>query len=708
MIINKVIINNFFCYLGSDNVVNFSKGLNIISAPNSAGKSQLFNTFYWTFFDKVYVDKDGQLGKKEWKNSNSVITCPDKLLNESSEGDLISSSVEISLTSSFHENIDQENDLVDYNFIKTVVYKKTGGELIIISKPELVISYEKGGETEYIQSHLHSNFLESIFPSSIRRFMWYQGETMDNLYDFSNNITLRNAINEISYYPMYDVMDKIVQASSVSIDEKVESILTKQNKLGNKEQELFREISELQRSIESKETQWGKLANEIAALEDDYASVEDKLKGFDEFLKIKTDMVKYEADLEITKEKLENIDITSKELLVNKWMLNGCESLIQAARPNLELLSEEIQKFEQKNNPVPANIPGPEYIERMLADHTCYICERDVEEDTPPYEALKRRLNDFELNINHRILQENYTDLNKARARLAKELPGIHDEIKESAGERTALIKKRNAIQKKLRNIFEEVGDDQRENIIKGAFNATQQMSKLNLLRQEISRKNRNKDFINSEVLRLKESLREKQSLKDDIVKKTDTNLVESAAAEYIKMFVKSIGKLRGIAYDRLIEEIQNESNRLYSLYLGNKQQGKIEIVDGIRIVDVATGETLANLNTGELVAQKLAVANSFLSLSSKKLNRSYPIIADAPTSELDAENTYNLTLNIGKSFEQIIIMSKDYVALSDTKIKSLIDEAGIVKYYKIENSKIDIEGANSRTNKKSFITEIK
>ena len=253
MIINKVIINNFFCYLGSDNVVNFSKGLNIISAPNSAGKSQLFNTFYWTFFDKVYVDKDGQLGKKEWKNSNSVITCPDKLLNESSEGDLISSSVEISLTSSFHENIDQENDLVDYNFIKTVVYKKTGGELIIISKPELVISYEKGGETEYIQSHLHSNFLESIFPSSIRRFMWYQGETMDNLYDFSNNITLRNAINEISYYPMYDVMDKIVQASSVSIDEKVESILTKQNKLGNKEQELFREISELQRSIESKE-----------------------------------------------------------------------------------------------------------------------------------------------------------------------------------------------------------------------------------------------------------------------------------------------------------------------------------------------------------------------------------------------------------------------------------------------------------------------
>jgi DNA sulfur modification protein DndD len=49
MIINKVVIRNFYCFL-DENVLEFTKGLNIISAVNSGGKSQLFNAFYWTFF----------------------------------------------------------------------------------------------------------------------------------------------------------------------------------------------------------------------------------------------------------------------------------------------------------------------------------------------------------------------------------------------------------------------------------------------------------------------------------------------------------------------------------------------------------------------------------------------------------------------------------------------------------------------------------
>jgi DNA sulfur modification protein DndD len=710
MIINRVTIQNFFCYLGDDNVFEFSKGLNIISAPNGAGKSQLFNTFYWTFFDKVYIDKDGQPGKKEWRNAINTSTCPDKLVLEASDGDKIISSVEIILTSNFHENleIEDDEDQVKYTFFKSIEYKKSGSEIVIISKPELVISYELSGETEFIPSHLQNSFLGRIFPESIRKFMWYQGETMDNLYDFGNNITLRNAINEISYYPMYDVMDKIVQASSKSIDDKIEKELGKQNKIGKQEQELFKDISDTIRNIESKESNIEKIQAEITNLEEEIAIVEDKLKGFDEFLKIKTEMVKYEGELENTKQKLESLDVLTKESLINKWMLNGCEHLIQAAVPNLELINLEIQKFQQVVNPVPYSLPGPEYIVKMLADHTCYICEREVEENTEPYFALKRRLNDFEENIANKLLQDNYTDLNRARARLIKELPGIAAEIRTSSEDRSALIKKRNLTQKKLRNIFEEVGEDQRVNIIKGAVNASQLVSKLQTLKQAISTKNKSRDYVNLEIQKLKGSLRELQSQKDAIVKKSDTNLIETVAADYIKMFVKSIGKLRGIAYDRLIEEIQNESNRLYSLYLGGKQQGRIEIGDGIRIVDEKTKDVLTNLNTGELVAQKLAVANSFLSLSSKKMNRSYPVIADAPTSELDSDNTYNLTLNIGKSFEQIIIMSKDYVSLPDDKIKSLIQEAGIAKYYKIENGLIDVDGVNSRTNKKSNIIPIK
>ena len=117
MIINKVVITNFYCFLG-ENILEFSKGLNIISAVNSGGKSQLFNAFYWTFFDQIYADVDNNSTKKEWKKSRNLIVCPDKLKVEAGQNEKITCSVEITLTNEFHENDDSKQELVEYTFLK--------------------------------------------------------------------------------------------------------------------------------------------------------------------------------------------------------------------------------------------------------------------------------------------------------------------------------------------------------------------------------------------------------------------------------------------------------------------------------------------------------------------------------------------------------------------------------------------------------------
>ena len=57
MKINSIQLQNFSCFL--DERFTFSEGLNIISAKNGAGKSQLFNAFYWTLFGKIYDRNDG-------------------------------------------------------------------------------------------------------------------------------------------------------------------------------------------------------------------------------------------------------------------------------------------------------------------------------------------------------------------------------------------------------------------------------------------------------------------------------------------------------------------------------------------------------------------------------------------------------------------------------------------------------------------------
>ena len=169
MIIKKIKIINFFCFV-DDNEFLFEKGLNIISSPNSGGKSMLFNAFYWTFFDKIYIDSEINNGKKEWKSSRNLILFPSSYKNKPSN-EKLTTSVVIDLEA---EHPNDEHELVTYTFEKTVIYEKIKNELTIFSKPQLEISYIDNGETKFIAPALHNLALANIFPESIRKFLWFQ------------------------------------------------------------------------------------------------------------------------------------------------------------------------------------------------------------------------------------------------------------------------------------------------------------------------------------------------------------------------------------------------------------------------------------------------------------------------------------------------------------------------------------------------------
>ena len=707
MIIEKVYIKNFFCYL-DDNEFDFNRGLNIISARNGGGKSQLFNAFYWVFFNRLYTNIGEINTRKRWKSADDIVLCPDHLKHTMEIGEEIETFVEISLLAPYFRDINANEDDVRYTFKKSVKYKKQGETMRPVFSTGLQIEYSMDNETHFAESFEIENLLNQIFPSNLRKFMWYQGETMDNLYDFSNNKTLRDAIDGISYFPIYDTLDKIVNLADENIDKQIYKKLRAEKKVSKEQNELINEIQRVQNEITIKTKNKINYESEISSIEDKIVSIETKLQGFDHFIKFKSQLVELEGELEQTKDKLEFIEHSTKDDLIKKWMLNGCENLINDAQKNLDFLNKEIQETSQIDNPVPITLPGPEYVEMMLKDNMCYICEREVEENSEPYEALKRRMNDFEINLQNRILTDNYTELNKYRSRLISDLPKINTEIEDVEKKKQTLIKKRNKLTKKINNLYSEIGTDSKSQLDDGAHTANKLTNQLRTYRLDVKAKTR---YLQDTMTSLKTYMSQLEQLKKKSEAFTESNdevvSAENKAKDYISLFVKSIGELKTKAYDKLIEELELESNRLYSLYLAGKEQGKIAFTrDGIRVLDYVTEEFLTGLNTGEEVAEKMAVANSFLSLSAKKMDRAYPLIADAPTSDLDAENTYNLTVNIGKSFDQMIIMSKDYSQFEGKNLENLIKDAQISKFYEVANILIDPEGENTRTNKRSIITD--
>jgi hypothetical protein len=709
MIINNVVINNFFCFLDRNELV-FKKGLNIISSPNSGGKSQLFNALYWTFFDKIYIQNDNS-STRSWRSAQNIIICPDAVSKNPSFTGKIKTFVEISLDAEHPDAIDDQNELVSYTFNKSMTYEKNGSLVNVFSKPELTISYIEHGETKIISSSMHNILLEKIFPESLRKFMWYQGETMDELYDFNQPHTLKYAIKEISYYPIYDNMEKIVKSSLSSIDLKIEKARKQSNTLTAEQGRLINEIRDKKNSIKSKEETINDYNERIRSINEDISVVEDKLRNSEKLSELKNQLYEKEYKLKSANLLIENIESELKTKLVSKWILAGCNKIIESVDSKLELINAEIQKYSRTTNPVPMSLPGPEYIERMLADKICYICERDVNEPSDAFNALKKRLDDFEKSANYKLLQDNYTDLNKAKRNVLDQLAGIKDEIESSNKKKIELFKQRSEANKEVQNLLKSSGSDS-DNIKSRGNTIDQNLSKHKSLRNEKESKVLTVKVLESEIFKLKEEIKLLDVKLESKTPAGNLNFIENIAKDYITLFNVVIEILNKEAYKKFITDLQLESNKLYSLYLGGKPQGEININEGIQVIDFKTKELLLNLNTAEQVAQKLAVANSFLSLSEKVKNKTYPLIADAPTSDFDPNNTINLTLNIGKSFDQMIILSKDYTSLSDLDRDKLIKNANIVKYYEFIFDKIDMtitdHESNSRLNKKTFIKTIK
>ncbi len=709
MIINNVVINNFFCFFDRNELV-FKKGLNIISSPNSGGKSQLFNALYWTFFDKVYIQNENS-STKSWRSAQNITICPDAFSKNPDFNGKIKTYVEISLEAEHPDIVSDQNDPVSYTFNKSMTYEKNGSNVIVFSKPELTISYIEHGETKIVSSNMHSNLLEKIFPESIRKFMWYQGETMDDLYDFNQPHTLKYAIKEISYYPIYDNMEKIVKSSLSSIDLKIEKARKQSNTLTAEQGKLINEIRDKKNSIKSKEETISDYNERIRTINEDISTVEDKLRNSEKFSELKNQLIEKEYKLKSVVLKIESIESELKTKLVSKWLLAGCNNIIESVDSKLEIINAEIQKYTKTSNPVPMSLPGPEYVERMLADKICYICEREVNEPSSAYEALKKRLDDFEKSANYKLLQDNYTDLNKAKRNVLDQIIGIKDEIESDNKRKIELYKQRNSANRDVQTLLKSSGSDI-DNIKSRGNTIDQNLNKHKILRSEKESKAITVKALESEIFKLKDEVKALELKLESKTPAGNLNFIENIAKDYINIFDIVIETLNKEAYKKFITELQIESNKLYSLYLGGKPQGEININEGIQVIDFKTKELLLNLNTAEQVAQKLAVANSFLSLSEKVKNKTYPLIADAPTSDFDPSNTINLTLNIGKSFDQMIILSKDYTSLSNTERDNLINKANIVKYYEFNFDKIDNtindDESNSRLNKKTFIKIIK
>ena len=289
--------------------------------------------------------------------------------------------------------------------------------------------------------------LDSWFDHEIRRFMWFQGETLDDLVKFEEKDSLQNLTAKISHYRNYeDLVDtsklflnyakrrreeaQSQNTSNVRLSNQIKSdLLDKRNKLSKQDdytKVLKKNIEQCDRTIASADEIIEKTAESAEKLTSSkVAEAKFEKVGF-EWTSLQQQYAGRERSGDLLALKLVSADSFFKNL-------DSLEAKIQERKIALGA----------QNQSISLEVPKESDLEKLIASERCDFCGTDAPRDSVPYEHMVARLKEM------RAQSE--------RANELRELNRFQSEIPDITHALDALIKRATTIHETFVKEEEEV-----------------------------------------------------------------------------------------------------------------------------------------------------------------------------------------------------------------------------------------------------------
>lgn len=689
MKINNIKIENFQSYF-QQTTFEFETGVNLVLGMNAGGKSSLFNAFYWVLFEKVY-ETDIGWSDLDVKFFNAKAK---ELLKDNELGRL---SVSLSIDALNYKDRDPKN-IVEYTFYKEVIFKCINGDVILENTEDLKISFKNNfGEKIPIDQNEINNCIEFLLPDAIRKYIWFQGETISSLIDFNNSTTLNNAINKISYFPHYKSVNNIISQVIRLSEKDINKHISKSNSNSKKLNKIIGDIELDHINLQKAKENLEKYMNEYEDIKQSLSKIKIEMTGISDHQDFADRFKKLDEEENSLRKSLLEKEKQERESIINKWMLKGVQPFIESSSLKVNKFINEIRKKSENDNPIPIDVPGSIYIQQMLDDEKCHICLRDAPTGSDAFNALSKKLEsstkrkkDYdEKEKEFRLLEDNFTSLVSIPEDIISEIIQIPDDIKNFFISRDKLWDRRAEIRNEKKQILDELGIQDPKKLTSGAALLRQKLAKQDNLNYDLRHIESQIKNQTDAISRFKNSIKSNEEARDSFDNKSNS-IPQQIAKPYLNALELICDKLEKAAKENLINEIETKSTELLHGYLeaSLSYKGFIKIDRenyDVKVVD--SDELIVPINAGNLTAAKMSVINSILFLSSKKLQRDYPMISDAPSSVFDFKNTKSYMNKVGDTFSQVIIMTKDIYDMSVEDLKSINN---VKRVYRLVNKKID------------------
>jgi DNA sulfur modification protein DndD len=561
--------------------------------------------------------------------------------------------------------------------------------------------------------------LEEVFPHMIRAYSLFKGEAA--LGKLSGHGTLDELINTLSDGKHY----KKLETQALWMLDKANSEVENHSRAITKNKKrydiLTGEIKDFKKRIVDTEQHLKELSSEKEKLDIEIGKAEDYSSN-SEALQVINEGIKHEEDRR-ARLKSQLRDNYVENLFDDYWMLSGFEKTqkefvdfvtsleITRRKEEADFHLERGIRIGQGESgaigmiPLPPNVPTRHYMEEMIREHICKVCNRPAPDGSDPYNYMLMRLKEYNSLPSQVTLPEEATALegvlkNNYIQELLREADSLDRNIELVEGARRR-YKDRVELNNKIFNdlarvemeldranaqkfgLFEKVGATE-DKLLSMATNYKAWTAQMQSNVKDIT-------LNNSKLEKLREDLGKSEAERKRIDNLDgDRRLI--AIERIMEEIVKIVRDTRQYKFEESVASIEKRANEILNSVNVDSFTGHINIdilrlskgpSISVRLLDIHGDEVKPNESLATTV--HLSVLHAITEMAGQVKESSYPVIMDAPISSFDNKKK-GLFLNhvASLSSSQRIVMLMDL--LDENK------ETGEVEllptFYEIRNKK--------------------
>lgn len=713
MIIKKIIIENYLCYVGYKEF-ELSPGLNIVLGENGEGKTKLFEAIEWLL---------------NGDNKNLELLVSAKTLSETAEGDFFRVRV------AMHVEQYNETNIITRSFVVT----KQKNDSFTPSNFMLEgVEENKAGERSPVDGKV---LMDRVFPPEIRRYSLFKGEADLNI--FNNDEALSILINSFSSAKHYE---KYMEKGEFLRD-KAEKAVDDSTKSNNKNQQEYNRLElEIQKLLKDKvriETYLNTVEEQIEKTEGNIEDADKYVTNAEALETINQRIKKVEEQIATTIAKIDENYTTN--LYDENWILVNFEGIHKEYSDKIKKLAKkkrELQsdfdkqigikegkqqlKSELLNNsiPLPIGVPSKAHMEEMLSAELCKVCNRPAKKGSEPYIFMFEKLQAYlksqepakaEKKEAKILFKNNYMDrlfnLSVSHEDNLASLRGVRENIKD-------LFEFNSDRKKDLEELEEKHANElaEREKIIGsssiGGEKLVSVLKNYNAWQRDL--KGYNKDLVEykKQIRDIENDLKQKKAEKDAIdIKSANAFLIKTRdILRDVETIFKSTKESK---FDEFIEMLQAKSNEIFERINVESFTGTIifrkKTVGGKTTIVIELqedGRTFHKPNQSLLTSMHISILFAISALATELREESYPMIFDAPTSSFGETKSAEFLNLIHETGHQKLLLIKDFLVL-DGKTKKLSVKKEFSKVKRDKAFWIQLERPFDKKNLKTLNTQV-